>query len=57
MQPGGQQITGPSDGDAGTDRQPTAEPLGQGDDVGRDAVVLMREERAGAAHPGLHLVE
>ena len=36
---------------------PPPKPLGQGDDVGRDAVVLVREKRSGAAHAGLHLVE
>ena len=45
------------DGNAGADRQPTAESLGEGHDVGRDAVVLVGEKRAGAAHSGLHLVE
>ena len=39
------------------DRQPPAQPLGQGHHVRRDAVVLVGEKRAGAAHSGLHLVE
>ena len=37
-------------------RQPAAEPLGRGDDVGLDAVVHITVELAGAAVAGLHLV-
>ncbi len=37
--------------------RPAAETLGQRHHVGRDAVVLVREKRSGAAHSGLHLVE
>ncbi len=39
------------------DRQAAAEALGQGDDVGLDAVGLVGEPVAGAADAGLHLVE
>ena len=38
-------------------RQPAAEPLGQGDDVGLDALGLVGEPVPGAADAGLHLVE
>ena len=43
--------------DAGADRQAAAEALGQGDDVGLDAVGLVGEPVPGAADAGLHLVE
>ena len=55
--PGVSRSAGGADRHAGADRQPAAEPLGQGHDVGGDAVVLVGEKRAGAAHSGLHLVE
>ena len=47
--PGCQQVGGRTDGQARADRQAAAETLGQRDDVGGDAVVLVGEERAGAA--------
>ena len=43
--------------EAGADRQPAAEALGQGEDVRLDAGGLVGEPRAGAADAGLHLVE
>ena len=43
-------------GDGGPDRVAGAERLGHGDHVGPDLVVLVGEEAAGAAHPGLDLV-
>ena len=43
--------------EAGADRQPAAESLGQRDHVRLDALGLVREPVAGAADPGLHLVE
>ena len=39
------------------DREPAAEPLGQGHRVRHHARRLVRPQRAGAAHAGLHLVE
>ena len=57
VQAGVEQIGGLADREARADRQPAAEPLGQGDHVGGDAVVLVGEKRSGAAHSGLHLVE
>ena len=57
VQAGRQQLRGLAGRQAGADRQAAAETLGQRDDVGGDAVVLMGEKRSGAAHPGLHLVE
>ena len=51
------QVGGRADRQARPDRQPAAQALGQGDHVGCDAVVLVGEERSGAADPGLHLVE
>ena len=57
VQAGGQQVGRRTDGEARPDRQSAAEPLGQRHDVGGDAVVLVGEERSGAAHSGLHLVE
>ena len=57
VQSRGEQIGRRADRHAGTDRQPAAESLGERDDVGRDAVVLVGEKRSGAAHSGLHLVE
>ena len=57
MQARGQQVGGVADREARADRQAAAESLGQRDDVGGDAVVLVGEEGAGAADAGLHLVE
>ena len=57
VQAGGEQFADAADRQAGADRQTAAEALGQGHDVGGDAVVLVGEKRAGAAHPGLHFVE
>src|SRR6188768_755602 len=37
-------------------RHPSSEPLTECQDVGLHVVVFEREESAGAAHPGLHLV-
>ena len=39
------------------DRHAAAEALGERHDVGHDAALLVGEQRAGAAHAGLHLVE
>ena len=55
--PAVEQLAGRAEGDAGADRQPAAEPLGQGDHVGLDALGLVGEPGAGAADAGLHLVE
>ncbi len=57
VQAGGEQVRGSTDGQTGSDRQTAAEALGQRHHIGGDAVVLVGEERAGAADPGLHLVE
>src|SRR3546814_14790873 len=42
-------------GKAGAERKSAADPLGDRHDVGRDAILLMREEGAGAAVAALHL--
>ena len=39
------------------DRHAAAERLGERDDVGPDAVLLVREQGAGASHADLYLVE
>lgn len=57
VQTGRHQLGGAPDGQARPDGQAAAEPLGQRDHVGGDAVMLVGEKRSGAAHPGLHLVE
>ena len=38
-------------------RKAAADALGRGHDVGRDAIMLIGEELAGAAHAALHFVE
>ena len=43
--------------DAGADRQPAAQPLGQGEHVRHHAVRLVREPGAGAPDPALDLVD
>ena len=43
--------------DAGADRQPAAQPLGQGEHVRHDPVGLVGEPGAGAADPALDLVD
>ena len=40
-----------------TDREPAAQRLGQRHDVGHHAILPVREQRAGAAHAGLDLVQ
>ncbi len=57
MQARSQQLRGRAGRQARPDRQPSTEPLGHRHHIGCDAVVLMREKRSSAAHPGLHLVE
>ena len=54
---GGHAGRGARGGEAGADREAAAQPLGDGGDVGRDARLLAGEQRAGAAHAGLDLVE
>ena len=54
---GRQQVGGVAEGQRGAHRQPAAERLGQGDDVGLHAVGLVHEPGAGAADAGLHLVD
>jgi hypothetical protein len=44
-------------GDHRADRKPAAEPLGAREDVRDDALLHVREERAGASHAALDLVE
>ncbi len=44
-------------GQHGADREAAAQPLGAGEDVRHDALLHVREERAGAAHPALDLVQ
>ncbi len=44
-------------GQAGADRKAAAERLGERHDIRLDADTLIAEQRAGAAHAGLHLVE
>lgn len=44
-------------GEEGRDGDAVAEPLAQGQDVGRDTILLEGEEGAGAAAAGLNLVE
>ena len=44
-------------GEAGADREAAAQPLGDGGDVRAHARLLAGEQRAGAAHAGLDLVE
>jgi hypothetical protein len=44
-------------GEAGAHREAAADPLGRGEDVGLDAVMLVGVEPAGAGDPALHLVE
>ena len=46
-----------AEADAGADRQPAAEALGEGHHIGGDALGLVREPGAGAADAGLDLVE
>ena len=46
-----------TESDRRSDRDSPAEPLGQGDDVGDDAGLGVREPGAGAADAGLHLVD
>src|SRR5580693_533959 len=57
VQTGCQQFGGRSDGQTRPDRQSAAQTLGQCHHVGGDAVVLVREKGAGAAHCRLHFVE
>ena len=52
----GRPTLGP-EGHQRADRDAAAEALGQGDDVGHDAGLLVGEPGAGAADAGLHLVE
>ena len=44
-------------GETGSDREPATEAFRDRDDVGSDAGLLVREQRAGASHAGLDLVE
>jgi hypothetical protein len=50
-------LAGLGGGEAGAEREPAAERLGQCHDVRHHAGVLIGEQVAGAPHPGLHLVE
>ena len=43
--------------EAGAEREAAADALGRGHDVGRDAIMLVGVERAGARDAALHLVE
>ncbi len=52
-----QQLRGRAGREARADRQAATEALGQRDDIGSDAVVLVGEKCSGAADTGLHLVE
>ena len=52
-----EQGRGGAEADGRADRDSAAEPLGQGDDVGDDAGLGVREPGAGAADAGLHLVD
>src|SRR6266700_6730017 len=54
---GVEQVLGRAEGEAGADRQATAEALGQGDDVRTDPGLLEGEPVAGTADAGLDLVE
>ena len=44
-------------GKAGSDRKAAADALGDRHDVGRDAILFMREQRAGAGNAALHFIE
>ena len=55
--PGDERGAGLAEPDAGADRQPAAEALGERHHVGRDALGLVGEPRAGPADAGLDLVE
>ena len=48
---------GPLAGEQRSNGQPISQALGERDQVGPDAELLEGEERARAAHPGLHLVD
>jgi hypothetical protein len=54
---GPEQVPGVAEREARADRQAAAETLGQGHDVGLDAIGLVREPVAGPADAGLHLVQ
>ena len=56
-EPAVEQVGRVAEGEGGAHGQPAAERLGQGDDVGGDAVGLVHEPRAGPADAGLHLVD
>ena len=57
MGAGGHALAGLRGGEAGADRKPAAQRLGDAHHVGRHAAALIGEEAAGAADAGLHLVE
>ena len=55
--PWAQQPRGRSGRNAGSDGKPVAQTLGDGHDVGRNALVHMDQPAAAAAHPRLDLVQ
>ena len=57
MRAGGHAFRGLARRETGADREPAAKPLGQRDNVGRDAGVLTGQKFAGAADAALHFVE